>query len=302
MKRALLLLGLCAAPLQAQSAGSTGMQVLQFNAGARAAAFAGAYSAARGDADILFYNPAGAASLKRAASAAYETQTIDVAYGSAAGLTHFGRWNVGASVSYLDAGKVNEIIPDPNLGGNVGTGTGNTASASETAARLSAATTFRDARLRVGASIGYVSSSIADATESSPFADAGAQYDAHIATLGLAIRNIGSNDMPTEARLGAARTFAITHLIGAALSADAIARLRESSFGLAAGVEAGLLPSATSEIGAVVRAGFDSEANQLGAFRFGAGITLRSMSVDYAFQDLDIVGVVHRIGVRWSVR
>jgi hypothetical protein len=54
-----LLAAFAAAPLAAQGVGTTGAQVMQLPAGARAAALSGAYTAASGDADVLFYNPAG---------------------------------------------------------------------------------------------------------------------------------------------------------------------------------------------------------------------------------------------------
>jgi hypothetical protein len=108
--------------------------------------------------------------------------------------------------------------------------------------------------------------------------------------------------LPTEARVGAAVPFAAAGNIGVNVYGDAIARLNESSFAIAAGIEAGLLPHAADEIGAVARIGYDAESNQLGALRLGAGITVRSVSLDYAFQNLKLVGGVHRLGVRWTVR
>jgi hypothetical protein len=304
MKRAAFLLALafalCNAPADAQSAGKTGAQVLQFNAGSRAAAMAGAYTAATSDADALFYNPAGMATVRKAASASYETHSLDIAYGSAAGLIRFGRVNIGTSVAYLDAGSINEITPDPEFGGNTGIGTGNTVSASESAARISIGAAFN--QLRAGASVGFVSSTVADASSQMVGLSAGLQYDVAGMTLGAVLRDVGGSDLPTEARLGVSRTFMNDKNIGATFNADAIARVREGSFSAVGGLEVGILPGNANDFGAVARIGYDAEPGNLAPLRFGAGITMKSVSLDYAFQNLDFAGVVHRIGVRWATR
>ena len=59
--------------------GTTGAVVLQLLAGSRAAALSGAYVAATGDADVLFYNPAGIGSLSAGASLSYQRHVEDMA-------------------------------------------------------------------------------------------------------------------------------------------------------------------------------------------------------------------------------
>src|SRR5207253_5952221 len=113
----------------------------------------------------------------------------------------------------LDAGSINEVTPDPEFGGNTGVGTGNTVSASESAARISVGTAFN--RIRAAASIGFVSSNVADASSQSFGLSAGLQYDVANMTLGAAIRDIGSGNLPTEARLGLSRTFVNSKNVGA---------------------------------------------------------------------------------------
>ena len=308
MKRLALLALLAAAPLHAQSAGTTGAQVLEFDPGARAAALAGAYSTAHPDADALFYNPAGIAGAHHGASAAYESWAVDVAYGSLAGFMRVGAFALGASIAYLDAGDIQEVVPNSDFGGNTGTATGKTVSASESAARLSIAAPLQNGRLRLGASVGFVSSAVADASQNAPIADVGAQYDVGSLSLAVSARNIGgtlsgaSKDaLPTELRAGVRAPFRIGERFGTNIFAEGIARVRESSFDVAAGVEAGLMPK-NSDIEAVARIGIDTEAHQLGALRFGAGVALRGVSLDYAYQSFSMIGAVHRLGLRWSVR
>lgn len=308
MKKVLLaLLLVLPGALQAQSAGETGAQVLQFAPGARASAFAGAYIAAHDDADALFYNAAGVAAQLRGASAAFENHATDVAFGSVAGFTRLGAVRIGIGLIYLNAGEAQEIVPDPEFGGNTGTPTGNTVTASELAARIAFAVPLQSARLRVGGSLGFVAVNIADLSEHAPLADFGLQYDVGTVTLAVAARHLGSamsgenaDPLPTELRAGIHAPVTLANGIGISAFADAVSRVREGSFGIAGGVEAGIRPRTANDLGAVARVGYDADNGHLGALRFGAGLSVRAVSFDYAYQHFDIAGAVHRIGIRWS--
>ncbi|MGQ0561993.1 MAG: hypothetical protein ACT443_08985 [Gemmatimonadota bacterium] len=311
MRKLFLIAGLpiaLATPLHAQSAGETGAQVLQFSPGGRAGAFSGAYTAVSADADALFYNPAGIAAARTGAAAAYENYTNDVAFGSLAGFTRLGSVSIGASLVYLDAGEVAELVPDPEFGGNTGTATGNRVSAGEVAGRVSFALPLRAGRLRVGGSLGFVSVGVANITENAPLADVGVQYDLPALTLSAAARNLGGSlsgdagSLPTELRLGALLPIRSTGGLGANVLIDAVSRVRESSFGVLAGIEAGIMPGSTRDIGAVARIGYEAESDHLAALRIGAGVSVRSVAFDYTYQSFDFIGAVHRIGVRWSTR
>src|SRR5437763_1855995 len=112
-------------------------------------------------------------------------------------------------------------------------------------------------------------------SENAPIADIGAQYDVGAITLGASLRNVGGNmsghapdPLPTEARLGAFVPLATAQGLAVTAFVDAIARVRESSYGFSAGIEAGVLPQTPAGIGAVARVGFDSDANQLASLRF----------------------------------
>lgn len=299
-----------AAPARAQGPGTTAASVLQFQAGSRAAALSGAYTAASGDADVLFYNPAGAAGLDAAASLAYQRHVEDIAFGSAAGAYRLGRIVLGLGAAYFDAGEVRVIEPDPSFGGQRGRETGETAGARESAARLAVAVPV--GRLSLGAAAGFVSSDLAGVTRSAPIFDLGAQFALPRITLGAAIRNIGGSmtggdaedaALPTEARLGATFEVAGAERLGVLVGADLASDLRAGTTTFAAGVEAGLLPQPSRRLSAVARLGMDTEGrgeDGLGALRFGAGLTLDRLAVDYTFQELEFFGAVHRIGARWT--
>lgn len=306
------LLLLLAGGLHAQDGvGTAGAQVLQLPAGSRAPALAGAYTAGSGDADVLFYNPAGSAVLDGAVSVAYQSYFEDIMAGSGATAWRLGRFVVGAGILFLDAGDINEVVPDPAFGGQRGMPTGETVSASETAARVTGAMGLLDNRLRVGAGAGFVSSDLAGVTRSALFVDLGAQYALDRATVGVALRNLGgamTSDVNGDASLPAEARFGITTApvtvagIGAAISADGIYRIQERTTGLVAGLEAGLMPTPELPLMAVARIGFGIEdADEfLAPLRFGAGVMISGFSVDYTYQSYDLLGTVHRIGIRWS--
>jgi hypothetical protein len=299
-----------ASPLHAQGAGSTGATVLQLLAGSRAAALSGAYAGARGDADVLFYNPAGIAGLEAAAGLSYQrhVEEIGVATGSAA--FRAGRIVLGASAVFLDYGDIDELVPDPDFGGQTGIPTGNTVSATEIAARVAAALPMLDGRLHLGAAAGFVSNSFAGTSRGTPLFDVGAQYVLPQVTFGAAIRNIGGSlsggdladaRLPTEARVGAMVEFTRSSGLGFVASADIVHELNAALTGAVAGVEAGLFPRTASNIGAVARVGYDAGTGDegQGALRFGGGLSVGRFAVDYAYQNYQLFGSLHRFGVRW---
>jgi hypothetical protein len=317
MRRRLCALAACAAlsvpalPAAAQDgAGSAGAVVLQMLAGGRAAGLSGAYAAATGDADVMFYNPAGIASVAAAAAFSYEQRVEDIGLASGAGAFRLGRFTVGVSALFLDYGEIDEYVPDPSFGGQTGMPTGNSIGASEVAARITAATPVLDGRLSVGASAGLVSVDLAGVGRSTPIFDLGAQYSLSFGTVGASLRNIGVGlsgenladaPLPAQLRVGTAVQLAGATGLGALIAADLVAELAEGTTGVVAGVEAGLLPAVTGRLGAVGRVGFNGAAGEdgLGALQLGAVLTLGAFAVDYAYQNYDFFGALHRVGIRW---
>jgi hypothetical protein len=305
---------LAAAPAHAQDgAGSAGAAVLQMLAGGRAAGLSGAYTAATGDADVLFYNPAGIASLGAGAALSYQRHVEDIGLASGAGAFRIGRFNVGISAIFLDYGSIDVIVPDPAFGNQTGMPdpSGATASASEVAARLSAATLLLDDRLSVGASAGMVSVELAGLGRSTPMFDLGAQYALPFGTVGASLRNLGGDlsgedladaSLPSQLRVGGAFAVHGPSGIGALVTADLVAELAEGSTGFVAGLEAGLMPRLAGDLTAVGRVGFNGAAGDdgLGTLQLGGGIALGGFAVDYAYQNYDFFGTLHRVGVRWS--
>lgn len=304
------LLAVPAAPaaLRAQSgAGTAAQQVLQLPAGARAAAFGGAYAGAA-DADVLFYNPAGSGGLATAAAFSYQRHVQDVSFGTLALARAVGPVVVGVGVAYLNAGTIDVIEPDPAYGGERGRPTGASASATESATRLTIALPVGE-RVRLGAAAGFATSAIAGATRSAPFGDLGAQLVLPRVTVGASVRNLGGRltgdgigaDLPREARLGAEAELPGGAGLGGRVSADWVQDLVGGTGWIAGGVEAGLPASASRAVGLLGRVGYNAGGDALqGALTLGGGLQVRGLAVDYAWQRMDAFGSVHRLGVRWA--
>jgi hypothetical protein len=294
-----------------EGAGVTGAVVLQLPAGGRAAALSGAYVGASGDADAIFYNPAGMHGFDAAASLSYQRHVADVGAASLGGAARIGSVVLGLGVAFLDFGDIAVVEPDPAYGGQTGIETGDEVGASELAIRLAAAVPLLDDRLSVGAAAGIVTVDLAEARRTAGVFDVGQQYALPWATIGGALRNLGGTmsgsgladaPLPTEARLGAATSWQREDGWGGSVNADVVAYLEEDRTGLLLGLEGGLLSSAASPISAVARLGFDAASGEdaLGSLRLGAGIGLGDVALDYAYQDFEAFGAVHRIGLRWA--
>jgi hypothetical protein len=311
--------GALAPPVAAQSSrGTTSATVLQMPAGGRAAGFGGAYTAAA-DGDVLFYNPAGAAWLSATASMAYQRHSEQIGFGTAAASLRIGPAAAALTLGVLDYGSIAEVVPDPAFGGQRGMETGAMVGASDVVARIALAAPIPGSRLAVGASFGLVWITLAESVRTAEIYDAGLHYRAGDAlSIGAALRNAGAQlegaglvpaDLPTEVRAGAAWALPVAFTRGVQVRShlDLIAPLNEGGRTFAIGVEgatesiAGVMAGG-HPLGAAVRAGFNGApgTDAAGRLHAGAGLTLGSVSLDYALQRMNVLGMTHRIGVRWG--
>jgi hypothetical protein len=295
----------------AQGAGTATLEVLQMHAGTRAGALAGAYTAVGGDADALFYNPAGIAGLSGAVGLSYQRHAMDVNVGSASGATRVGRFVIGAGIVYLDAGEEPVLVPDEAFGGERGVETGEMVGARESATRLSVGMPLMGGRLFVGAGLGLALSELGGESRSGALVDLGAQ-GALLPWLrgGLSLRNLGTlsgegaedASLPGEARAGVEAALAMPRGAHLRLVGDVVSRLGEGRTTFAVGGEGGMTGLIPGGGGAVLRAGFDADPTleAASALHLGAGVSLGSLAVDYFYRNIEYLGAVHRIGVRWT--
>jgi hypothetical protein len=299
-----------AAPLSGQGTGSTSLEVAQAPAGARAGALGGAYTGVWGDTDVIFYNPAALAGVGPAVSLSHQQHMLGISFGSLAAALQAGRVTVGAGIAWMSAGEVDELVPDPDFGGQRGRLTGATAGARESLLRVAAALPLMNDRFLAGAAVGAAVSDLAGLTRSGAFVDLGMQARlGGPAVAGLSLRNLGGSlsggdaepaDLPLEARLGASVALPVGGALGALLTADVIQRVREETTAFGGGLEFGLTPVAGG-IGAVARIGYriEQDLDAASALQLGGGITYANFSLDYQYQNIDLFGAAHRIGLRW---
>ncbi|CAN5888538.1 hypothetical protein BH23GEM9_BH23GEM9_01110 [soil metagenome] len=301
-----------ATPVAAQSNyGTTGAAVLQLPAGSRAAAMGGAYTAAA-DGDAIFYNPAAAVWLAASASLAYQRHVDEIGFGTVGATRAFRPVAVALTFGFLDYGTIAEIVPDPAFGGQRGEETGLSASAAEVVGRITLAAPLLRRRLAAGVSAGLLWVSVAETGRIAAVFDAGLQYRAgHGLAFGAALRNaggplegarLGPLDLPTEVRGGVSYLAPpLAGPVSVTIHADLVAPVNDGPTALAAGAEAAIV-TRPDGLSAALRAGYNGTVGPagVGPLHLGAGITRAEFSLDYVFQDMGVLGAVHRFGVRWS--
>lgn len=188
---------------QVRKAGLTGASFLKIGVGARAVALGSAYTTVRGDANQMFWNPAGIALSggQTQATFSYNQWIADLSH-YAAGISRdmgdWGTWGFGLvamGVSDIEANR--DVIPGFLAGtytGFVDPNTDPTYNYNDTAVSISWAYQFTD-RLSMGLTGKYISQSIDGESARAYAVDAGAIYDIGYkgARIGARINNLGSD-------------------------------------------------------------------------------------------------------------
>lgn len=299
LSTALLVLALAAAaPARAAKyAGASGMDFLNLDAGARAVALGGAYTALASDANALLYNPAG---LGRVSANELtfmhdeHVQGLTQEYMSLATVQGFG-----GSVNYLRFGDVTRTrvdAPDGTLG---------TFGLSDLALSGGYGRSFLGGALSAGAGLEYLRESVDDVTASGEAVGAGVMYAPPPApglTFGASLLNLGpgvryasqSSPLPTTARLGAA--YAFDGLGARHVAAFDLSQQRSDALRWGLGLETTVLRMMA------LRLGFTSRNDAGIGLTGGVGWAWQALSVDYAFSPYGDLGLAHRISLsfRWG--
>ena len=298
---------IAAARLDAQ-AGASAAIVLELPASARAMALGDAYAAMGGDEAALFYNPAGLATIDRAAGGlSVQRHLARSTLASLAIAGSAGPGTIALGLQVLDYGSEPELVPDPAYGGERGIATGADVSAQDLALSLGYAATVR--RVRVGAAAKYVRQRVADQSGGVAAVDIGVAGDLpHGVTLGVALQHLGpaleiagvAAALPRQLR--AAAWMPLPSAGPVALSATAqLTRPRDAGTLPAGGIEAAWRSSNGVRFAARAGAAGRPDESAASALTFGAGLAARHIALDYAWQGYETVGgAVHRLGVRWE--
>ena len=275
-------------PVHAMAGGKVAVPGLSQGAEARALGMAGAYSAVVDGADSIFWNPAG---LARASS--YELilnhqLLLDVL-----------KQDVGAFVVPSGAGRVGigytQLKSDPMSATDV---SGNVTGSFRTQDQLFVAAYGRSVEFGgIGVTGKIIKSDLGSASASAYAADFGAQFKAPYSTRfmhSLVIQNIGSRmrysngseELPVSARFGTAFRPSSSLQFGLDFSYGL-----HGSVDVAGGGELGI--PFRNDIGAFLRAGYASrrrDSGDLAGLAIGAGLSIVSVRLDYAWTPSDDLG------------
>jgi hypothetical protein len=296
---------LCGGRARAQVAGADGPVILRTQNSVRGTGLNGAGAALMGDASSVFTNPTGLAFAPHLAlEAGFFAGPFD-SYQTTGALTfRVGQFSVGGGIKYFDFGSEPEVVPDPATGGVTGTQTGGTVSAREFLGVGSLI--YRWGLLAAGGSVKLVDQRVADVREHGVSGDLGltvALFD--IAALGFAVQNLSGNwqsastmAMPRVTRLGFTMNYVDPQETYRLLSTVEAQWVQEQEARFVVGVEGGVV---VRGVGLLGRAGYGTK--QPGAdnshFTVGLSVALGGLTVDYAYEPVDLVGDgSQRIGVR----
>jgi hypothetical protein len=277
-----LLFGALASVVTARDSTAQAFSLARYPASTRDAGLGGAGAALVGDADALFANPAGIATIRHLAIAAsYEPVSGGSAFSSAALALRVGRLELGGGAqTFGTPGKIpsSDLLAATSLvyrRGLIALGVGGTY------ARPAADTTGK------GVWTGDVGVAVA-------------VFD--ILAFGASVQHLGGADiLPRRVRAGFTMNYTDPEGSWRLLSTLEGDWVAGASAAVHAGVEAGF---AVGGVGLVARAGYASRVPLAGASRLslGAGVNLGRVRLDYAYQDWSGPAMGRsRAGVRWML-
>ncbi len=277
------------------AAGTEPFDFLLLDAGARAVALGGAYTALATDANALLYNPAGLGMVKSNEVTFMHNQYVEGLTQEYAGFSSLQGF--GANFNYLNFGSLTRTTYSQQ------NGTDGTFSIGDMA--VSAGYGRALGSLSLGVGVKYIRESLDNVTASGYAADVGALYSVealHGLTLGASALNIGpevkflnnKEKLPLNFRGGAAYSFSALKS-RTVLAAD-VSKTRMDKFRMGTGVEISM-----ANIFAL-RGGFTTRNDAGIGITGGVGVTWRSLGLDYAFVPFGDLGFSHRVSLtcRWG--
>lgn len=217
-------------------------------------------------------------------------------------------WTVGVGVHLLDYGRIDELVPDPASGGEVGAPTGARVSASDFAVALGAARALGP--LRGGLAVKLVRQQVAEAGGGTVAVDAGVRVPLPArATLSLAVQHLGGRlelggreaELPALWRAAVALAPVRVDAVELQLVGE-VGGVRGSDIAAGAGGEAAwrVAPGVTLAGRIGVRS---TEAGDAGSpLAIGGALSGERVAISYAYRGYGALGGAHRVGVSWRER
>ena len=255
----------------------------------------------------LFDDVAGLASVGGAATLAVQRHlggtraaTVVVGYG-------VGRWTAGLGVHLLDYGEIDEIVPDPASGGEVGAPTGARLAAADFA--LAAGIARRIGGARVGFAASIVRQQVAEAHGSTVAVDAGVRVPVVAgAMLSAGVQHLGGRlelsgreaELPSLWRVGVALPSVRISAVDVRVVAE-VSDARQSNVVTAAGGEVAW--RLTSDVSLAGRLGVRSvpDGDEGSPLTIGGALSGGRVGLSYAYRGYGALGGVHRVGVRLGI-
>lgn len=300
----LIILLWVAAPLYCldKDAGTSGAQFLKISVGARPSSMGEAYAAMSGDAQSLYWNPAGLADVKNIDIAFQNNNSfVDISENFVSVALPSRHWDGvwGFGVTYLDAGS--QVRTTENAAGALVSANAGTFSAHDLAVLVSYALRWRE-RLSIGITAKYIDQKLESENATAFAADLGliyypAKYDN--LSLGLSVQNLGTSlrfinqkdDLPINIKAGLAYRFLNGKLIWLAdLNQPNDNELRANT-----GLEWWALNAVA------LRAGYSQALTDSdNGLTLGCGFRAQSLTVDYAYVPFGDLGESHRISAGYQ--
>ena len=314
---AALVAALAAPPAAAQSRRETGFNVVRLDPSTRAAALAGAGALPGDDPTALFYNPALLSSeMDGAVALSYANLVLDVGSGAAVYARDVAGVSGAVGVRFVSYGEFDRAT---GAGGAGGAADG-TFGAGDLAVTLAAAREVLP-DLRVGANVHGLFSSIDDADARALAADLGVSLavpgqaltlGASVHHAGVVLSSLGDVDdrLPLDVRLTATKRLQYVPLTVSLAAVDLHAfegPEADSSLARRALDHVALGGELALGTALKVRAGYNGRRADdlrgggrldLAGVSLGAGLSLRRVTVDYAYVGWSRFGGLHQFGVR----
>ncbi len=282
-------------------------EFLRLDASPRAAALAGSFVTNYDDPNVMFYNPAGIATLKESpVSFSYLKHVLDINSATISGSTFlegYGRFSAG--ITYINYGSFDRADEFGNRNGEFGAG--------DIAFVVGYANLLSE-NFYYGTNVKFIYSSIDDRSSSALALDLGLQYliPDKKWSIGFSVLNVGTQlssyystkeDLPLDVRFGVSKELEHTPFtLSAAFTrlSDKYDNLSKRFQQFVVGAEIRLSKPLR------IRVGYDNSKRKdlkigsstgLAGISLGLGLSVGEYKFDYAFSSYGEIGGLHRIGI-----